>query len=1281
MRKVYLKKTLVGLLSAVLAVTMVPGNVFSRGTSVSAADNDGYSLVWEDNFDGDGLNTEDWNVETHEPGWVNQELQRYTSLDEGNIEVKDGKLLIKPHYEAGTSDNANLQAEDTRISFDFTVWNEVTEDIALQINMGHLDSVDDAPTPTKIVIKEVSLKEILSTTSSPSNDDADELTGAAAEEEEKDDTDAADEEATDDETSSDETDAADDTAPAVDDKDDAQGDAKPALDDNAGSAAANDDAEPETDAEPEADTEDAETVTVTQDFAGAEGDDNTSSGTMAEFYSDEMLYNTNFNGGDGWYCGFNETGEGSCEYNGQAEITITNAGDANWHIQLNQSGLHLEQGHKYRFTMTASSNVDKYTEINFMGGAPSYKWYGGGEKPLLIKGVQASGGSGKSEITSGRITTQGKHDFTYGPSGKGFLPAFWLMATDEGLYGQWPKCGEIDIMEVMGQDTSKSYHTIHYGYSSGTGHKENQGFKTLTDNSFSDDYHIFTVDWEPGKITWYVDGTEVYSTNDWYTGTDDDNQITYPAPFDQNFYIILNLAVGGSWVGYPDEADYETMNSKAYEIDYVKVYQKSAEEYAREENEVKKPEKSAVTFREADSTGNYVINGNFAEDIALDGAAGADPNNWKLHLESDAKGTTYEVKDNSITINPSAVGSQNHSVQLKQENIPMYKGWEYELTFDAVSTEDRNIVIDVEGPDRGWTRYMQDTTVAVSTTKQSYTYSFTMEQKTDANGSLEFNLGNQGSTAPVTISNVRLTHKSGDEIPEDKSKTIRPDGNYIYNGSFDQGEKRLGYWEFSEEDAENITVTNFGNVRELKVTVPEGKTVTVKQSQLSPLGVGAYELSFDARTKGGAADGVKFNVSGTVYTPELTAENGKFSKKLSIEEGKTRDESFLEMTFTKAGTYYVDNVFLGEAALIKNGSFNAGLTAYDPYLNAGASATYVVDSMNGNDNTFAMNIKDTGDTDWYVQLNQDGVTLENGKKYFFSLRMRSDMNRKVSYMLQQNGGEWSNYSGTGIVELTSEWQTFENTFTMAYPTDTATRFNVTMGAVGGERITEDHNVYVDDIVLYEVSDEQGGENIDPTPEDPTPETPSPETPTPGQDDEPNKPSKPNKPGHGGGNSGSGNSGSGSSSSDSGSGSTGTTNTGNSAATKTDDSAKAQDQNLVAKTDLPEVLGAGKEIGKTSGKNSGKSTGSTSATTTTTTTDNSAVTTEPETTTEVEAPAAETVETKEDPVVLTDEDTAKSDTVETPAQPEVQEPAPKKGIFKAIIEFIVNLFKAFINLFK
>ena len=101
---------------------------------------------------------------------------------------------------------------------------------------------------------------------------------------------------------------------------------------------------------------------------------------------------------------------------------------------------------------------------------------------LVIRPVKSTV-NGKIHYTSGRISTQNKRDFTYGvfearlkvPEGNGFLPAFWLMATDENVYGQWPRCGEIDIMEVHGSDTRTTYGTIHYG----NPHRQSQATRTL----------------------------------------------------------------------------------------------------------------------------------------------------------------------------------------------------------------------------------------------------------------------------------------------------------------------------------------------------------------------------------------------------------------------------------------------------------------------------------------------------------------------------------------------------------------------------------------------------------------------------------------------------------------------------------------------------------------------------------------------------------------------------------------------------------------------------------
>lgn len=197
---------------------------------------------------------------------------------------------------------------------------------------------------------------------------------------------------------------------------------------------------------------------------------------------------------------------------------------------------------------------------------------------LVLKPIKAMDDSGKVSYTSGRVSTQYKHDFTYGifearlrvPAGKGFLPAFWLMTTSEEQHGQWPRCGEIDIMEILGHDTRTNYGTIHYGIP----HQQKQGMCTLDTGSFSEEFHTFALKWEPGRLSWYVDGKCFFAESEWYSVSEVDGKRPYPAPFNHDFYIILNLAVGGSWPGDPDETT--DIDNSVYEIDYVKVYQKKS---------------------------------------------------------------------------------------------------------------------------------------------------------------------------------------------------------------------------------------------------------------------------------------------------------------------------------------------------------------------------------------------------------------------------------------------------------------------------------------------------------------------------------------------------------------------------------------------------------------------------------------------------------------------------------------------------------------------------------
>lgn len=212
---------------------------------------------------------------------------------------------------------------------------------------------------------------------------------------------------------------------------------------------------------------------------------------------------------------------------------------------------------------------------------------------LVIKAIKEETEDG-IKYTSGKVTTQNKHDYKYGrfearlkvPEGQGLWPAFWMMPTEEELYGSWPRCGEIDIMEVLGHEPNEAYGTIHYG----NPHQESQGSYILNGETFSDDYHVFAVEWEPSEMRFYIDGNLYHTVNNWYTKQEGGDEITYPAPFDQPFYLQFNLAVGGNWPGNPDETT--NFDNAEYKIDYVRVYQ--LENY--NEN-VPKPEKPPVDLR------------------------------------------------------------------------------------------------------------------------------------------------------------------------------------------------------------------------------------------------------------------------------------------------------------------------------------------------------------------------------------------------------------------------------------------------------------------------------------------------------------------------------------------------------------------------------------------------------------------------------------------------------------------------------------------------------------
>ncbi len=683
---------------------------------------------------------------------------------------------------------------------------------------------------------------------------------------------------------------------------------------------------------------------------------------------------------------------------------------------------------------------------------------------LVIQPIKTDNGNGTYSYTSGRVNTQGKRDYKYGmfearakvPAGQGYLPAFWMMPTNENLYGQWPKCGEIDIMEVLGSKTDTAYGTLHYG----APHEEKQGSYKLTDSNYADEYHTFTCEWEPGKISWYIDGYLYYTVNNWFSATEGQGEVAYPAPFDQPFYMILNLAVGGNWPGDPDDT---TSFDQAFVIDYVKAYQKDS----YDEN-VEKPVEEVV-LRDPDANGNYINNGDFAEAENLD-----DDENWKFLLALGGVASAT-IENNAIKIESTNAGTADYSVQLVQANLPMQKGAKYKVTFDAYAAEGRTMKVGISAPDRGYKRYLDDTTVELTNTNQSFSYEFTMTGNDDANGRLEFNLGNQGSMATVTISNVKVKKIADPDPNAPVVKTILADGNHVYNGAFQEGAGRLAYWDITKNEESKVTVTNTNNIRRLQVEAANCSNETdikLGQKDLALVASKKYEISFDAEVDEDRT--IKVVVAGQEHEFDVTTTETNYQFK--FETGSELDNKDIVFYLGKNGITYLDNVRLVEDTLIKNGSFDAGFAGYEPYVDSSANATYVVDSQH-NDKAAAFTINNSGDAAWKIQLKQNNVVLEKGQWYRLSLDAKSSLDRKIMFAIQRDGSvhknpdgsdDWTPYSGEKKIDITSEYDTYSIEFKMSCDTDLHSILSISLGTQTREAMTTQHEVCIDNIVLEKI---------------------------------------------------------------------------------------------------------------------------------------------------------------------------------------------------------------------
>ncbi|WP_194442404.1 glycoside hydrolase family 16 protein [Pseudoalteromonas simplex] len=259
-------------------------------------------------------------------------------------------------------------------------------------------------------------------------------------------------------------------------------------------------------------------------------------------------------------------------------------------------------------------------EINCVGGGNNEKqcYTDSEENAFIADGIlnivalPAEDGADKP-YTSARINTRYKADFKYGrfevraklPSGQGSWPAFWMMPTDE-VYGGWPRSGEIDIVESVNLKVptddgveSNIYGTLHYGQEWPNNDSSGKAYTFAQDSNPADDFHTYAIEWQEGEIRWYVDdylyatqrqsevlydaeGNEIaLKHRGWYSEYFDQTtgELTTfwdASPYDQEFYLILNFAVGGDWPENVNATGIDATvfeNGQTFEVDYVRVYE------------------------------------------------------------------------------------------------------------------------------------------------------------------------------------------------------------------------------------------------------------------------------------------------------------------------------------------------------------------------------------------------------------------------------------------------------------------------------------------------------------------------------------------------------------------------------------------------------------------------------------------------------------------------------------------------------------------------------------
>ena len=722
---------------------------------------------------------------------------------------------------------------------------------------------------------------------------------------------------------------------------------------------------------------------------------------------------------------------------------------------------------------------------------------------------QGGGAPGPASVwTSGRLRTTGNVGVTtlYGriearislPIANGLWPAFWMMpqetvAGEATIYGGWAASGEIDIMEARGRQPDRTNGAIHFGgnwpnnvFTAGYYH-----FPVMEPAHTIRDFNTFAIEWEPGEIRWYVNDTMYMRQNRWHTrGAGQQADFTYPAPFDQEFHILLNMAMGGVFDpgATLNPADFADGGLNKY-VQYVRIWHQNEsvrpmrypihpDDLAMVPDpippEAKQPvgdggliwdtNFSNVHLRTGPPTGtvyNPDMPGNSRFPF-IDGwvvgsfAGGGNVSGYQLH---NVDGSTF------IEVQIASAGVR-YGNQLMQR-VPLVYGRHYRLTFDAYAAADRNIEVGIaQGGDPGWTNYTTTGAIGLTTTPQTFTHYFTMAHPTHVNARLEMNLGL--SSINVFIGNVSLVEVAYVPIPEDTTLKfpILSSGTLIWNGTFDQGRERLAFWGREIVPGSGTISVNPALPRQLEVRNISGTSspadVILRQNRI-PFFNDTYRIAFDAFAS--AARDIQFRIvsmatgnvfyTGTVsigstmqrHTVDFTP-SGIFSGAAGYEMqfqflfgGFGADVTMDNVTLTRQ-TF--TDINLGDVTIfpLRNGDFFNGTVGWGLLSIYGGAG-----SLTAADGVANVNITSVGTVPWSQIFDTQQFPVHAGFVYNITFDVRG-VERDIEVVPYSGGSRVFAPPNYQIVRVTDEWTT--HTFSWAETADGMASLRFFLGVTVGD---------------------------------------------------------------------------------------------------------------------------------------------------------------------------------------------------------------------------------------